>query len=75
METIIKSKEDLNITNLLEHKEKDVSFEELFKSCAKDIKNNICISNGTYIYHPIEIEFYVYDKTNHPDIHVYKVHL
>ena len=72
MENIIKSKEDLNIANLLHLKEAlNVSCEEFFKSCAKDVMNNICISNGAYIYHPIEIEFYVYDKKNHEDIHVY----
>ena len=45
--------------------------EDGLKDLAQEIMNNICISNGAYIYHPIEIEFYVYDKTNHPDIHVY----
>lgn len=72
METIINSKDDLNINHLFEvQKEHKISFEEFFKSCAKDIMNNICISNGAYLYHPIEIEFYVYDKKNHEDIHVY----
>lgn len=72
METQIKSLEDLDIYNLLNHKDKlNISFEEFFMACAKDVMNNICIFNGKYTYHPIEIEFYIYDKKRHPDILVY----
>ena len=45
--------------------------EDGLKDLAREIMNNICISNGAYIYRPIEIEFYVYDKREHADIHVY----
>ena len=41
------------------------------KSIAKVLMNEYCISNGRYIYRPIEIEFYIYDKVKHPDTHVY----
>ena len=72
MATFIKTREDLNIDYLLKLKNAhNISFEEFFKSCAKDVINNICISNGAYLYHPIEIEFYVYDKEKHADILVY----
>ena len=72
MAEFIKTREDLNIHHLLKLKKAhNISFEEFFKSCAKDIMNNICISNGAYLYHPIEIEFYIYDKNEHADIHVY----
>lgn len=72
MATFIKTREDLNIDYLLKLKNAyNLSFEEFFKSCAKDVINNICISNGACLYHPIEIEFYVYDKEKHADILVY----
>lgn len=72
MATFIKTREDLNIDYLLKLKNAhNLSFEEFFKSCAKDVINNICISNGACLYHPIEIEFYVYDKEKHADTHVY----
>ena len=38
---------------------------------AERIINEICIFNGKYTYHPIEIEFYIYDKEHHADILVY----
>ena len=41
------------------------------KSLAESIMNEVCIFNGQYTYYPIEIEFYIYDKKNHADIHVY----
>ena len=41
------------------------------RNIANILMNEYCISNGEYIYRPIEIEFYVYDKDKHADIHVY----
>lgn len=67
METQIKS-----LLNLDEIIKKDNGNKVLdLKSLAESIMNKICISNGAYKYHPIEIEFYIYDKKEHPDIHVY----
>ena len=45
--------------------------EEGLNTLATRILNEICICNGKHKYHPIEIEFYIYDKENHPDTHVY----
>lgn len=45
--------------------------EEGLRLLAEKIMNEICIFNGKYTYHPIEIEFYIYDSKNHADIHVY----
>ena len=45
--------------------------EEGLNTLATRILNEICICNGKHKYHPIEIEFYIYDKEEHPDIHVY----
>ena len=66
----INSLEDLDISKILKTARKN-SKEFDFKSLAEEIMNKICISNGAYKYHPIEIEFYIYDKEEHPDIHVY----
>lgn len=66
----IQSLEDLDISKILKTARKN-SKEFDFKPLAEEIMNKICISNGAYIYHPIEIEFYIYDKEEHPDIHVY----
>ena len=66
----INSLEDLKIDKILDSS-KISSGEFDFKSLAEEIMNKICISNGAYKYHPIEIEFYIYDKKEHPDIHVY----
>ena len=66
----IQSLEDLDISKILKTARKN-SKEFDFKPLAEEIMNKICISNGAYIYHPIEIEFYVYDKEKHADIHVY----
>ena len=42
------------------------------KRIAKVLMNEYCISNGEYIYRPVEIEFYIYDdKGKHADTHVY----
>ena len=41
-----------------------------FKKLADGVMNHLCILNGKYEYHPIEIEFYVYTE-DHQDIHVY----
>lgn len=38
---------------------------------ASHIMNNYCINNGQFLYHPIEIEFYVFKKGKHEDRHVY----
>jgi len=62
----IKSLEDLEISKILE-----TATDFNFKPLAEEIMNKICIFNGKYTYHPIEIEFYIYDKNNHPDTHVY----
>ncbi len=45
--------------------------EEGLHTLATRILKEICICNGKHKYHPIEIEFYIYDKEEHPDIHVY----
>lgn len=66
----IQSLEDLDISKILKTARKN-SKEFDYKPLAEEIMNKICISNGAYIYHPIEIEFYIYDKEEHPDIHVY----
>lgn len=71
METQIKSLEDLSISKILKENPKNSSGEYDFKSLANEIMNKIYIDNGNYKYHPIEIEFYIYDKENHADIHVY----
>ena len=71
METQIKSLEDLSIAKILKENPKNSSGEYDFKSLANEIINKIYIDNGNYKYHPIEIEFYIYDKENHADIHVY----
>ena len=66
----IQSLEDLDISKILKTARKN-SKEFDFKPLAEEIMNKICISNGAYKYHPIEIEFYIYDKEEHADIHVY----
>jgi len=71
METQIKSLEDLSISKILKENPKNSSGEYDFKSLANEIMNKIYIDNGAYKYRPIEIEFYIYDKNNHNDIHVY----
>ena len=71
METQIKSLEDLRIDKILKEVPKNSSGVYDFKSFAKEIMNKIYIYNGVYKYHPIEIEFYIYDKAKHPDTHVY----
>lgn len=60
---------DTQIKSLLEFPS-DFS-EKGLKDLAQEIMNKVCIFNGKYKYHPIEIEFYIYDKNNHADIHVY----
>lgn len=67
METQIKSL--LNLDKIIK-KDNDNKVLDL-KSLAESIMNEVCIFNGKHIYHPIEIEFYIYDKKEHPDIHVY----
>lgn len=67
METQIKSL--LNLDEIIKKKDNDNKVLDL-KSLAESIMNKVCISNGK-LYHPIEIEFYIYDKEEHPDIHVY----
>lgn len=42
------------------------------KKLAEMLMNEYCIFNGRYWYRLVEIEFYIYDKINHPDTHVYK---
>lgn len=69
MGTQIKSLEDLEISKILKDARKS-STEFEFLPLAESIMNKVCISNGK-LYHPIEIEFYIYDKEEHPDIHVY----
>ena len=66
----IKSLTDLEISKILKDARKS-STEFEFLPLAKEIMNKIFIFNGKHKYHPIEIEFYVYDKKNHADIHVY----
>lgn len=65
METQIKSL--LNIETIVSKPDVDSEL----KRIAKVLMNEYCISNGRYIYRPIEIEFYIYDKVKHPDTHVY----
>jgi hypothetical protein len=60
---------DTQIKSLLEFPS-DFS-EKGLKDLAQEIMNKVCIFNGKYKYHPIEIEFYMYDKDKHPDILVY----
>lgn len=50
---------------------KDAVLKEELRDLAKLIMKNYCIYNGSYHYRPIEIEFYIYDKNQHPDRHVY----
>lgn len=71
METQIKSFENLYISKILQKNTRNSSGEYNFTLLAKEIMNKIYIDNGAYKYRPIEIEFYIYDKKNHPDIHVY----
>ena len=71
MEAQIKSLDDLQIGKILEETPKDSSGEYDFTSLAKEIMNKLYIDNGAYKYFPVEIEFYIYDKKNHADIHVY----
>lgn len=68
METQIKSL--LNLDEIIKKKDNDNKVLDL-KSLAESIMNEVCIFNGKHTYHPIEIEFYIYDKKNHADIHVY----
>ena len=66
METQIKSL--LNIDAIVSNPDIDSEL----KRIAKVLMNEYCISNGgEYIYRPVEIEFYIYDKVKHPDTHVY----
>lgn len=60
-------KELLNIDSLL----KEPNIDDALQALAEVIMNDYCIDNGKYSYRPIEIEFYIYDKLNHPDRHVY----
>lgn len=48
----------------------EIFSEDGFQSLATEIMNKYCIKNGNYIYHPVEIEFYIY-CADHQDIHVY----
>ena len=45
--------------------------EKGLKDLAQEIMNKIYIFNGKYQFRPIEIEFYIYDKDKHADVHVY----
>ena len=67
METQIKSL--LNLDEIIK-KDNDNKVLDL-KSLAESIMNEVCIFNGVHSYHPIEIEFYIYDKEHHADILVY----
>lgn len=67
----INSLKDLKIDKILTESLKKSPNEYDFAPLAKEIMNKICISNGAHIYRPIEIEFYIYDKKEHADIHVY----
>jgi len=60
--------ETLKIDSLLN--EKGLDSGELQK-LADTIMKEYCIDNGLYLYYPIEIEFYIYNKDKHPDRHVY----
>ena len=67
----LKSLEDLQIGKILVETPKDSYGVYDFTSLAKEIMDKIYIDNGAYKYYPIEIEFYIYDKVEHPDTHVY----
>ena len=71
MATQIQSLEELNISEILKNRPEGISSEFNFESLANIVMNQIYIYNGKYKYHPIEIEFYVYDKKKHADVHVY----
>ena len=65
---------DNNIKDLLDkiwETEIDTDIDTDIKELAKELMNEYCIYNGQYHYRPIEIEFYIYDKDNHADTHVY----
>lgn len=64
METL---KEKLKIDSLLKEQNLDNALKEL----AETLMNDYCVYNGYHQYRPIEIEFYIYDKKNHPDRNVY----
>lgn len=49
----------------------DTDIDTDIKELVKELMNEYCIYNGQYHYRPIEIEFYIYDKDNHADTHVY----
>jgi len=65
METQIKSL--LNIDAIVSNPDVDGELRRI----AKTLMDEYCIFNGEYIYRPIEIEFYIYDRIEHPDTHVY----
>lgn len=58
----------LNIDSLLG---KNILKKKELKELADKLMKGYCIYNGQYQYRPIEIEFYIYDKNDHPDRHVY----
>lgn len=60
--------ETLKIEELLKENGLDTG---KLQNLANIIMKEYCIFNGAYHYRPIEIEFYIYDKDNHPDRHVY----
>ena len=67
----MESLKDLKIGKILEETPKDSSGDYDFTLLAEEIMKRIYIDNGNYKYHPIEIEFYIYDKEKHPDVLVY----
>ena len=58
----------LDIQSIVSNTDVDVRLKEI----AETLMNEYCISNGKHLYRLIEIEFYIYDKDEHADEHVYK---